>query len=572
MGDLVDRELLAAERLVARGDLGEARHEQRPHRGVLGRERVREQHRRAARIVLRQSQPIAQVGGHEAHRLHLGGTRAEQRLVQAAPKELARAEAACTCSGRQRRRDVLEAVHACDLLDDVDLAGDIERSPARGPHVQLVAASLHLEAKAPEDRRRLPCFDVDAGHREHATRPQHDPLGVRNLAANVDRLRGLHGTGELDQHPRRRAIGDRRELGIDALLEAVRRLRADAEPARRAQDRSAVEGRGLEHDLGGLVRDLGVGPAHDPGEPGRTLAMRDHERLAVERALLAVEGGQLLAVARPARNQRPPGKAREVVRVQRLPEIVRDVVGDVDDVRDRADADASQAGLQPERRGRDPHARERSRGEAGTERGIVDRDVHELARRAVADCVGLALVERTQTQVEDGGDVAGDTSHRQQVGSVRQDLEVEHDVTQRDARGERLTRRVALAEDQDAPVLVGDLELALGEDHAVGEQTSELGALERAPVRHSQPRGRDGDGVARAEVPGAAHDLTGLGAAGVHATELQAVRVRVRFRLEHEAGHDEILEPRLLGQAAARDLLDLDARKRDPGAELGERR
>jgi len=49
VGDLVDRELLPSQRLVARGDVGEARQEQRPHRRMLGRERVREHDRRHAR-------------------------------------------------------------------------------------------------------------------------------------------------------------------------------------------------------------------------------------------------------------------------------------------------------------------------------------------------------------------------------------------------------------------------------------------------------------------------------------------------------------------------------------------
>ncbi len=64
----------------------------------------------------------------------------------------------------------------------------------------------------------------------------------------------------------------------------------------------------------------------------------------------------------------------------------------------------------------------------------------------------------------------------------------------------------------------------------------------------------------------------GSGPPGVDLAELQPVGVRVRVRLQHEAGEHEPLDPVLLGQPATGDLLDLDARERDPRAELGERR
>ncbi len=177
-----------------------------------------------------------------------------------------------------------------------------------------------------------------------------------------------------------------------------------------------------------------------------------------------------------------------------------------------------------------------------------------------------------QAQVEDRRDVARDAAHRQQVRAVREDLEVEHHVRQRDALGERLAGGEAVAEHHDAVVLVGDLELALGEDHPVRELAAQPRALELAPVGHRSP------GSATATVSPAPKFHApqtiwrGSGPPGVDPAELQSVGVRVRARLEHEPGEHETLDPVLLGQAATRDLLDLDARERDPRAELVERR
>ena len=211
-----------------------------------------------------------------------------------------------------------------------------------------------------------------------------------------------------------------------------------------------------------------------------------------------------------------------------------------------------------------------ARGEARAQIEVVDRDLHELRRRARSRRLGLALVERSQAQVEHRRDVAGDAADREQVGPVRQDLEVEHDVAEREARRERLAGGVAVAEDQDARVLVGELELALGEDHAVRQRAAQLRALELASVRQTQTRECDRDRVAGPEVPGAAHDLAGLRPSRVDLAELEAVGVRMLAGLEHEAGDDQLII--LLGQPVAGDLLDLDPGERDPGAELGEGR
>ena len=104
---------------------------------------------------------------------------------------------------------------------------------------------------------------------------------------------------------------------------------------------------------------------------------------------------------------------------------------------------------------------------------------------------------------------------------------------------------------------------------------SEPRSLARSSVRPSGIR-RPGDATATVSPAPkfqAPHTIwRGSRAAGVDLAELQAVGVRMRVRLEHEAGDDELLEPVLLGQAAARDLLDLDACERDARAELVERR
>ena len=80
-----------------------------------------------------------------------------------------------------------------------------------------------------------------------------------------------------------------------------------------------------------------------------------------------------------------------------------------------------------------------------------------------------------------------------------------------------------------------------------------------AAVREHRARQRDGDRRAGAEVPGAADDLARLALADVDAAELEPVGVRVLAGLEHAADAEEPEVAVVVGDAAARDPLDLAA-------------
>ena len=144
------------------------------------------------------------------------------------------------------------------------------------------------------------------------------------------------------------------------------------------------------------------------------------------------------------------------------------------------------------------------------------------------------------------------------------DLQADHRLAERKDVGKGRAR-LAHGENEDAAVVRPELQLALGEDHPLGDLAAELGALELRPARQHRPGKRDRDGRARAEVPGAAHDLDRLPFAHVHAAELQPVGVRMLARLEHVAHAVEPEVPVDVGDTDPLDVLhhadgDVDAR------------
>ena len=174
-------------------------------------------------------------------------------------------------------------------------------------------------------------------------------------------------------------------MGVDALLPAVRGLAAQPEALGAAQDADGLEVGGLEQDVRGRVGNLAVLAAHDPGDRERTLAVGDQEVGRVELAEDAVQGSDLLAGAGTPDDDASVAEAVGVEGVQRAAERVHDVVGHVDDVRDRAHSGRGQARLQPGRRGRDPGVAEEAADVDRAAFGVLDRDGDLLVGRRARD-------------------------------------------------------------------------------------------------------------------------------------------------------------------------------------------
>ena len=148
-------------------------------------------------------------------------------------------------------------------------------------------------------------------------------------------------------------------------------------------DVRAVPVRGLHQDARRVRLHLAAGSAHDPGDRGGPGGVLDQDHVRVERARLAVECLDLLTVACAADGERRALDAVEVERVQRLPGQQHHVVGDVDDVRDRALPGGHQPRLQPQRARSDLDVLEHARGEARAQVRALDDHVRagDIARR-----------------------------------------------------------------------------------------------------------------------------------------------------------------------------------------------
>ena len=189
-----------------------------------------------------------------------------------------------------------------------------------------------------------------------------------------------------------------------------------------------MEAGGLEHDGLGVVLDLGVRAAHDARDRDRLVVIADGEHLVGQVVVLSVQRLDGLAGPRAAHDDLAVRQAGVVERVHRLAVLEHDVVGDVNDVVDRAHAGGVQALAHPDGRGFDLDVAHQTRSVARAQVGVAYLDRHILV-----NIVAHALDRRgadMERAVKGGGGLARQTDDAQAVRAVGGDLEIRDPLVQ----------------------------------------------------------------------------------------------------------------------------------------------
>ena len=231
----------------------------------------------------------------------------------------------------------------------------------------------------------------------------------------------------------------------------------------------------------------------------------------------------------------PVCELRAVEGVERAAPDVHDVVRDVDDVRDRAHVGEEEAGAKPLRRGTDDDVPEDPADVARTALEVLDGDVDVLA----VDDFGVGGLGRMELATEEGGDLARDADHREQVDAIDGGRHVEHVVADREDVDERRAGLGALGEQHDPRVVGPEAHFVLGEDHPAGGLPAELALVERlVEDRQERTWQRDRDSRPGLEVPRPADDLTSVTLPHVDLADTEPVGVRVCVDGEHAADEE----------------------------------
>ena len=187
-----------------------------------------------------------------------------------------------------------------------------------------------------------------------------------------------------------------------------------------------------------------------------------------------------------------------------------DVVGDVDELRDRAQANGAQLALQPFGRGSVLYAFYVAPDEQRTGFRIAIREVERHLDGRVEAALDLLGVERLQRAEALRREIARDAVDAQRIGAVGRDLDIDHRVIEAQRlHGGRAHRPVTLDFD-DAVVLVRDEQLTLRAQHRLGFDAADGGGREhRTRCRNGDPGQCDDRRDAGARIGGTADNLLG---------------------------------------------------------------
>ena len=239
------------------------------------------------------------------------------------------------------------------------------------------------------------------------------------------------------------------ERHVDASFEPIARIGGQSRRAACRARAWRVERANLQEDVGRGCGDFRGATAHHPGEPDRGDRIRDDGHFRGERSLHTIERHESFAGLCRANHERLLGHLwlriyrRQIVRVRGLSELVQHVVRHVDDVVDRTRTDRSQPVDEPNRTRAHRHAANDDAHEARRERRVFEMqyDATGIARatkplgcrHGVHGDVELRQLQRASS---DRGDLARQSEMREQVWSVRQNVDHEPRI----ADGHRLEK------------------------------------------------------------------------------------------------------------------------------------
>ncbi len=159
---------------------------------------------------------------------------------------------------------------------------------------------------------------------------------------------------------------------IDSALEAIGAFAFHGQESRGLADAKRIESSGFEQDINGFRANFGVDSAHDAGEGDGSLGIGDDQHGRSQFALAAVDADEGLAAPGVADDDLSAVDLGEIKGMKRLTEFHHDVVGDIDDVVDRADADGFEPSRDPEGGCADSDAADQTGRVMGAELGRVD--------------------------------------------------------------------------------------------------------------------------------------------------------------------------------------------------------
>ena len=332
------------------------------------------------------------------------------------------------------------------------------------------------------------------------------------------------------------------EPGIDLIhtaLKTVGGFTGQGKAAGRLADGFGTEYSALNHDVAAGVGNFRIKPAHDPGERNRLHAVADQQVGGGQHTFLTVKGHKTFSVTGHGDFRTPAFQLVAVKGVQRLPQLHQNIVGNVHDIGNGADAHSVQTVAHPHGRLPDGHAFHETQLVERAQVGI--RDIHGPFRRPIRTlCFHMHLGQR-QGQLESQRRFAGKAEYGQAVAAVRGDADFQNLRIQIQRVDEARADLEAFGQHHDAVMIFGKPQLTLGADHAERRHAAQLGLLDDHTSGHRRAHQRHRHFLSGGHIGCAAHDVQHFFLSGIHRAYGQMIRIGMGL-FRQDVPDDDVLD------------------------------
>ena len=377
-----------------------------------------------ADVILRHADPVKGFGAEEGKGLGFIVAGGVAGVADTAIENLARRQAAlCGLAPQQGGGNVVVTEEAGDLLCDVSHAFHVIAPGGNGDRItvhgegQLFQRFDHefpadLGADKAADAFGLQLQRTDGlGHGISVDAAADDLAGAQLLHQLAGALQGGHAA-----------------FAVDATLKPAGGLGSHTQTAGGCPDAHRIKHGGFKDDHLGLIGDLAVFTAHNAGNRNCLFRIGDDQGVFPQLPGLAVQGGAFFIGGAAADDDLAVFQTTVIKGVHGLAIFQHDVVGDVDNIVDRADACGAQAVTHPAGGGLDLNIF----GHGGTVAGAQVRipDLHRQMFADITQSIFYLRLGHRERLVKGCGALPGQPDDAQAVGTVVQNIKIKGDLIQ----------------------------------------------------------------------------------------------------------------------------------------------
>ena len=251
--------------------------------------------------------------------------------------------------GTQAGRDIRIAIDTPNLFDQIGLDRNI-KACTRCDHRPAALDLGDLHAEPDQGVGNGFRFDIHTQKPRHSLMSQSYGLRYGEVVFRLGLADRTRCTADNLEHQRGRTLHSLTlQLRVHTSLEAMRGIGVQAVTSCLAGHGQRRKECGLKQDIPRGIGNARIFAAHDAGHRHGTLLIRNHQGIAAQDRLTAIEQRDLFTFIRHA-DADATIQHGQVEAVHRLPQFEHDVVGDIDHRRDGADTAAAQLLDHPVRR------------------------------------------------------------------------------------------------------------------------------------------------------------------------------------------------------------------------------